>query len=99
MGTGGRRGQPRAGRGRLSAEAARLVVGHRGGDGRPAEEARRRAGLAELVSPRPHLSLRPGAVPTEADRPRAERGEGEDAGRAGGLRLQGLPARPGLQGS
>lgn len=76
-----------------------LDVGQRGGNDLPAEEARGGAGLAKLLSPRTHLSLRSGPVQTEADRSRTDRGEGEDAGRPGGVRLQGMPACGGLQGS
>ena len=84
---------------RWAAEAQRLVHGHRGRNGRQAGEAGRGAGLAELLSPRPHLTLCPGSVPIEADRPRPERREGEDAGGAGGVRLQGLSSCGGMQGA
>lgn len=102
MGTGRRCGQSRGGerqREGSPADAETHLLGHRGGNGRQAGEAGRGAGPAELLSPRPHLTLRSGPVPTEADSSRPERGEGEDAGGAGGVRLQGLPACGGLPGS
>lgn len=98
MGTGGRCGQPRGReRDRWPADAERLDLGFGGGNDRQAEEAGGGAGPAQLVSPRPHVALRSGPVPTEADRSRPERRQGADAAGAGGVRLQGLPACGGMQ--
>lgn len=97
LGTGGRCGQSGARRRRRRPVALGRLSGGRGGEhGRSPGEAGGGAGPAELLSARPHLALRPGPVPTQADRSRPEPRQREDAGGAGGVRLQGLPACGGL---